>query len=106
GEIRNEAIDLRALMSKLMGGVWRYAYLPSILRRYPVVHNKGEFVAPIPSLLIFRASAGLYYDFIADDAKGLLKIAERRFETYIQELVPAYLPDLDAMPEIEIGTKK
>lgn len=106
GGIRKEAGQLRALMTQLIGGMWRHAYLPSILRRYPLVEHRGEFIAPIPALLIYRATAGLYYDFIGEDAKSLLKTAEKRFETYIQELIPAYLPDLVTLSEILIGTKK
>jgi hypothetical protein len=60
------------------------AFLPSILRRYPLVclHDEAdEFIAPIPEVLLMRVTSGLYYDLIPG-GQVLLNEANERFEAY------------------------
>jgi len=44
------------------------AYLPSFLRRWPVVNFGGRLRAPLPELIILRGTAGVYYDVVSGEA--------------------------------------
>ncbi|MBZ9844054.1 hypothetical protein [Mesorhizobium sp. CA5] len=104
---RKIALALRNEMIAATKGNLLTAHRPSILRQHPVIQKAdGAYIAPIPELLIQRATSGLYYDFIGEDAQGIRQQAARRFELYVQELIPAYLPGLQCLDEREIGTKK
>jgi len=69
------------------------AFLPSILRRYPLVSpdNKAKpFVAPIPDVLLMRVTSGLYYDLIPG-GQALLNEASDRFEKYSAAYIDAQM---------------
>jgi hypothetical protein len=69
------------------------AFLPSVLRRYPLVCLKeeaNEFLAPIPEVLIMRVTSGLYYDLISG-GPALLNEANDRFEQYCARYVDALM---------------
>jgi hypothetical protein len=58
------------------------AYLPSILRRFPLLSLKEDsdnLIAPIPQALLIRVTSGLYYDII-HGGQQLLNEASDRFE--------------------------
>ena len=96
------------LVAKLGGtGMRRVAYLPSILRRYPIVLDRkaGVHIAPLPQLIVFRMTAGLYYD-IAQGPQHLMTEANTRFEEYVRRLVAAYFPRFMALPSQAYGTRK
>jgi hypothetical protein len=65
------------------------AFLPSILRRYPLVclsDEANDFIAPIPEVLLMRVTSGLYYDLIRG-GQALLNEANDRFEEYCASYV-------------------
>jgi hypothetical protein len=69
------------------------AYLPSILRRFPLVCENGDanqFIAPIPELLLMRVTSGLYYDLIPG-GQVLLNEANNRFEEYCAAYIDAQM---------------
>src|SRR5690606_20800463 len=85
----------------------RMAYMPSLLRRKPIFRanrNRPTYIAPLPDLIMNRATAGLYYD-IRQGPNHLLTEANARFEEYIRSLVVAYLPELQAVKGGAYGPK-
>jgi hypothetical protein len=69
------------------------AFLPSILRRYPLVclnDKANEFIAPIPEVLLMRVTSGLYYDLIPG-GPALLNEANDRFEEYCAAYIDALM---------------
>jgi hypothetical protein len=69
------------------------AFLPSILRRYPLVclHDEAnESIAPIPEVLLMRVTSGLYYDLIPG-GQALLNEANDRFEEYCAAYIDALM---------------
>ena len=69
------------------------AFLPSILRRYPLVclsDQANEFIAPIPEVLLMRVTSGLYYDLIPG-GQALLNEANDRFEEYCAAYIDALM---------------
>jgi hypothetical protein len=69
------------------------AFLPSILRRFPLISVDDEakqFVAPIPEVLLMRVTSGLYYDLIPG-GQALLNEASDRFEEYSAAYVDAQM---------------
>ena len=69
------------------------AFLPSILRRYPLLSlddEAKEFIAPIPEVLLVRVTSGLYYDLIPG-GQTLLNEASDRFEQYSAAYIEALM---------------
>jgi hypothetical protein len=69
------------------------AFLPSIIRRFPLVcpnENADEFLAPIGEALLLRTTAGLYYDLIPG-GQNLLNEANDRFEEYCANYIRALM---------------
>ncbi len=70
------------------------AFLPSILRRYPLIglaDNASNFTIPIQDVLLMRVTSGLYYDIIGGGQK-LLNDANDRFEQYCAMHLESLLP--------------
>lgn len=88
-------------------GNLRVAYLPSALRRYPVVVDpqNGKIISPLPELIMFRATAGLYYDMRGGPQK-LTTEANDRFEQYTREVIQAFCPRFGALESHAYGPKK
>lgn len=88
-------------------GAARIAYLPSVLRRYPVITapERRSYMAPLPQLVMFRMTAGLYYD-LANGPASLISEANRRFEEYVRVLIGAFFPRFEVLPSQRYGTKK
>jgi hypothetical protein len=79
-------------------------YRPSYLRMRPMVRFNTEvepvFIAPLPTLLLHRATVGLYYDII----KGGTKIrndAGARFEEYCRKSIKAHCPAFEVSPPVK-----
>lgn len=65
------------------------AFLPSVLRRYPLIstdENPNLIIAPITELILLRVTAGLYYDLIPG-GQPLLNEANDRFEQYCADFI-------------------
>lgn len=77
------------------------AYKPSLPRRWPILTfgPQGQRLrAPLPSLVLHRMSAGLYYDLLPGGGVVGDEIA-RRFEAYCLNLMVSTLPALTIEPE-------
>lgn len=84
----------------------RIAYMPSVLRKFPVIrHPEGQIICPLPELIMFRVTAGLYYD-LCDGDQGVIAEANARFESYTRLLLSAFCPDLQVEKSQTYGSKK
>jgi hypothetical protein len=73
------------------------AYQPSLLRRFPVISFGEDFErlrAPLPQLVVLRASSGIYYDLIGGGTQ-LRNESGKRFELYCIEFITAMMPRFD-----------
>ncbi|MBY3535996.1 hypothetical protein HFN68_24225 [Rhizobium laguerreae] len=93
----NARIEARALQSKAVlnagGALSRTIYQPSILRQFPILSlpaMEGRLLAPLPQLVLYRATAGLYYDVVRGGTP-LINDANARFEQYGRRLIQTYL---------------
>ncbi|MUO78225.1 hypothetical protein GOZ78_09240 [Agrobacterium vitis] len=86
----------------------KIAYLPSSLRQYPIVttakHQK-QMIAPLPQLIIFRMTSGLYYD-LQEGPKSLIEEANSRFEEFGKKLLDARCPRFETLREHEFVVSK
>ncbi|MGI3128176.1 hypothetical protein [Nitratireductor sp. PBL-C9] len=106
-DARAYAVQLNTDAAKRLGRPLRVAYMPSLLRLNPIIRvdsKRPTYIAPLPDLVMNRATAGLYYD-IKQGPVNLLTEANARFEGYIRSLVTGYLPDLKAMKAEAYGPK-
>lgn len=106
-EARQLAVHLNTEASQRLQRPLRIAYMPSLLRRKPIIRvdrGRPAFIAPLPDLVITRATSGLYYD-IRQGSNDLLTEANARFEDYIRSLVMAYLPELQSLKGAGYGPK-
>lgn len=85
-------------------GPFNMAARPSILRRTPII-SLGSLgaVAPLPDLVLERATAGLYLDLVKAPS-GIRDQIGRRFEQYALELFQAVFGD-DARGEYVYGSR-
>jgi hypothetical protein len=107
GEARKRASQLNSDATQRLGRPLRIAYMPSLLRQRPIIRIDRKiptYIAPLPPLIMSRATAGLYYD-IKQGPNQLLSEANARFEDYIRVLLTAYLPELEAIKEGAYGPK-
>jgi hypothetical protein len=80
-------VDTKELVDKVTsehGTPIPTAFLPSILRRTPLVSvaDASDIIAPIPEMILLRVTAGLYYDVVGG-GQHLLNDANDRFEAYL-----------------------
>lgn len=84
------------------------AYRPSVLRNFPCIAfgARGHRLrAPLPELITWRTTSGLFYDLI--DAGGPVRADYgRRFEEYAKQYFAAMLPQLNQVPEWRYGPAK
>lgn len=86
----------------------KLTYLPSTLRHFPIIssaNHNNQIIAPLPQLIIFRATSGLYYD-LACGPQTLLEEASDRFERYGKKLIEARCPRFHVLREQEFGPRK
>jgi hypothetical protein len=84
------------------------AFLPSILRRYPLVclnDEANEFIAPMPELLLMRVTSGLYYDLIPG-GQALLNEANDRFEEYCASCINTLMERFEVSRAYRYEAKK
>ncbi|UVC12132.1 hypothetical protein IHQ71_28430 [Rhizobium sp. TH2] len=82
------------------------AYHPSYLRLKPIIRAapRNHYIAPLPELILFRATVGLYYDLFAAGTT-VMNDARARFEEYARQLIKAYIPGFDPCPAEEYKYK-
>lgn len=106
-EARKRASQINSDATRRLGRPLRTEYMPSLLRQKPIIRIDRKlptYIAPLPSLIMSRATAGLYYDLRQGPDK-LLTEANTRFEGYIRALLTAYLPELGAIKDDAYGPK-
>jgi hypothetical protein len=83
------------------------AYLPSSLRQFPIIRDlsRNTLIAPLPDLILFRATSGLYYD-IKTGPQHLFTEANNRFEQYACEVIKGYNPRFNPLRSQQYGPKK
>jgi hypothetical protein len=76
-------------------------YQASQLRMTPVISFDGgqTLRAPLPDLLLVRATEGLYYDLVGARGDVRNEVSDR-FETYTRDFLNAALPDFQAKPAL------
>jgi hypothetical protein len=88
-QVRSDTATMIADVNEQHGKPIPTAFLPSMLRRYPLIstdEGPNLLIAPITELLLLRVTAGLYYDFISG-GQPLLNEANNRFEQYCADLI-------------------
>jgi hypothetical protein len=88
---RTETEKVVGTMNAKHGAPLPTAFLPSILRQFPVIGTQEDaidFIAPIPELLLMRVTSGLYYDLVSG-GQPLLNEAIDRFEQYATNYLAA-----------------
>lgn len=93
--------------TSLQGKV-QIAYMPSVLRRFPLIeiikNGLPEVFCPLTDLLLLRISDGLFYDLAGDD--NVKRLIGDNFESYVCEISAHYLADhYDILSETSYGTK-
>jgi hypothetical protein len=104
---RMETETIIRCVNEMHGSPIPTAYLPSILRRYPLIWPESDlnlYVAPIPELILLRVTAGLYYDLI-EGGQALLNEANDRFEQYCVDYIQAMLPRFTVSRSFRYGPK-
>lgn len=111
--ISTDLMDFRAETAKRISDVAsvsasKLSYLPSTFRHTPIItssENGDRIIAPLPQLIMLRATTGLYYD-LADGPQKLFEEANDRFEQYGKKLIEARYPRFKVSREQEFGSKK
>jgi hypothetical protein len=88
-QARVETATMTAEVNEKHGKPIPTAFLPSVLRRYPLIstdENPNLIIAPIPELMLLRVTTGLYYDLIPG-GQTLLNEANDRFEQYCADFI-------------------
>lgn len=84
------------------------AYLPSVLRRFPIIRIDSTLdvnLAPLPPLIVRRVTSGISVDFFGAPEDVFREIADR-FESYCSTLLDRILPSYSIMREFSYGSKK
>jgi hypothetical protein len=109
GEALTKARAMNAEAVTRLKAPLKTAYMPSVLRQRSMIRTvkNGQtiYCAPLPPLVMNRATAALYYD-IRQGPDKLLTEANARFEAYICKLVEAYHPRLTALKGGRYGPSK
>ncbi|KSV65440.1 hypothetical protein N182_35760 [Sinorhizobium sp. GL2] len=107
-DARRESLALLRRYEKSAGKRLPIIYRPSYLRMRPMLQFTTEvepvFIAPLPTLLLHRATVGLYYDII----KGGTKVrndAGARFEEYCRKSIKAHCPAFEVSPPVKYKFK-
>lgn len=100
--------EARTRAAAMRAGRRHTGYRPSILRDFPVIAfgDRGERLrAPLPDLVMHRATSGLYLDVVRGGAAVWTDIG-RRFEGYVLEYLQAMMSPYKVAGEVEYGPKK
>ena len=107
-DARKRTCKLVQRMNKTHGRALPTAYLPSILRRFPLLHveqNAKNVIAPIPEALLLRVTSGLYFD-VVEGGQPLLNEANERFEVYCASIIAAFMKRFTVQRAYEYKLKK
>ncbi|BAI98040.1 hypothetical protein SJA_C1-32060 [Sphingobium indicum UT26S] len=98
----------RARTAKIREGQRHTGYSPSILRDFPIIafgDNGERLRAPIPELIMYRYTSGLYLDVVRGGASVWADIG-KRFEAYVHDYLQAMMAPFDVTGETTYGPKK
>jgi len=106
-QVRRESLWLLGKVEEGLGVSLPVIYQPSYLRVKPLIRTAfhNTYIAPLPSLLLMRATVGLYYDIIKGGV-STLNDANARFEEYARTSIMTYCPQFEAFPAVTYTFKK
>jgi hypothetical protein len=100
--------DARVRAARMRRHQRHTGYSPSILRDFPIIAfgSRGERRrAPIPELIMYRYTTGLYLDVVRGGAAVWTEIG-KRFETYVLGYLDAMMAPYHVSGEVTYGPKK
>ncbi|MCO5154075.1 MULTISPECIES: hypothetical protein [unclassified Shinella] len=107
-EVRKASMDLLEKAETGLGTKLPVIYQPSYLRVKPIIRsfaNRNHFIAPLPELILMRATVGLFYDLISG-GQEIMNDANERFEAYARHSIKAHCPDFEPLPAIKYRYKR
>lgn len=107
-EIRKASIDLLEKVETGLGTTMPVIYQPSYLRVKPIIRSfsyRNHFIAPLPELILMRATVGLFYDLISG-GQEIMNDANERFEAYARHSIKAHCPGFEPLPAIKYRHNK
>lgn len=99
--------DARRLAKKIRKSYLHPAYQPSVLRDFPIIafgQNGERLSAPIPELIAYRYTSGLYLDVVKGKSPVWTGIG-KRFEQYSIEYLTAMMKPYTVEGEKQYGSK-
>lgn len=96
---RAKEIRLEAMANNGGADLPRTSYQPSVLRQFPIItipSMGNRILAPLPALVIHRATSGLFYD-VVKGGQALVNEANQRFEQYGRLLITRHLPRFEVL---------
>ncbi|QXT34907.1 hypothetical protein KV697_14125 [Sphingomonas sanguinis] len=100
--------EARRRAAEMRRGNRHTAYRPSVLRDSPIIAfgaNGERLRAPIPELIMYRCTTGLYLDVVRGGSTVWTDIG-RHFEDYVLEYLQAMMSPYDVVGERVYGPKK
>lgn len=99
--VRRQSTELLAKFEKNLNTKLPANYQPSYLRLKPIIRRalatEDQYIAPLPELIIFRATVGLYYD-LQSGGTSVTNDANKRFDEYARRSIKAHCPDFEPAP--------
>ncbi len=95
---RLKAREMRKIALEKNGGkeLSRTIYQPSVLREFPIVRVGRNLIAPLPDLIMYRATSGLFFDIVGN-GQELINDANQRFEEYARLLIKSHMPRFEVL---------
>lgn len=107
--VRHESRQLLSKFEASAGSTLPVIYQPSYLRIKPIVRRdlgyRKQYIAPLPALIVLRATMGLYYD-IQSGGTTITNDATSRFEEYARQSIKAHCPGFECAPAARYRYKK
>lgn len=107
--VRRESRQLLNKFEGSAGSTLPVIYQPSYLRIRPIISRdlgrRREYIAPLPALIVMRATTGLYYDLQSGGTR-ITNDAATRFEEYARRSIKAHCPGFECEPAVRYRYKK
>ncbi|CAH0496024.1 hypothetical protein [Novosphingobium sp. CECT 9465] len=101
-------VEARHLAARMRKGHRHTAYRPSILRDFPIIafgEQDERLRAPMPELIMYRYTSGLYLDVVEGGSAVWTDIGAR-FEGYVLEYLQTMMSPYEVIGEQVYGPKK
>ncbi|MER8734716.1 hypothetical protein NKH28_34075 [Mesorhizobium sp. M1227] len=106
---RHESRQLLSKFEASARSILPVIYQPSHLRIKPIIRRdlglRQQYIAPLPALIILRATVGLYYD-LQGGGTTITNEATKRFEDYARRSISAHCPGFECAPAVKYRYKK